>query len=558
MKKKLTNTNRVLLSFFMLLAIPIFEAKALMLGASDNYYHNSEISYYKQFYYKLTGRDENNKDNKKLIDQYLLAAQNYNKNSSNSAKIPQIIHRIWLGNDPLPNRFNFYIETCKLKNPGWQYRLWTNKDVETFDFTTKELLKSAKSYAEQADILRLEILKKYGGFYLDADLECLQNFDDIAYHYNFIVSMDYAKRRLLNGFIAASPGHPLIDATLKKLSNDFVKQESDFFQKTYNGADPLHSFHRLAINRTMMPISDVVIDYISHEKDKNLLVLPLEYCMAPYNFSVIERIKKFFGYYLPASNSQKYNNLAICNHNNQANYSDLILPKFSLSIGKQPGEFIPFLYDLFKSENNYYREFEFIYNKNYPSIVPFQATNIIEEKLHFIALIDNEKLMQWRKYLPNLEVKEWHKDELEALLSKNNLASISNQEEVRLAIASLIVLRDHGGVFVSGQLLPANSNMNELFYKYSLFASLTPINSFSDKLLISTDIIAAKTNQIFISKIIDYLAKQQTLINSKTELSLIMAKIIAENLPLDQRIIIFPGSFFYSGNLSGSFTNPYE
>jgi mannosyltransferase OCH1-like enzyme len=42
-----------------------------------------------------------------------------------------------------------------------------------------DLVNSSQNYAQMADVLRYEILLKYGGVYLDTDFECLRNIDPI-------------------------------------------------------------------------------------------------------------------------------------------------------------------------------------------------------------------------------------------------------------------------------------------------------------------------------------------------------------------------------------------
>lgn len=89
-------------------------------------------------------------------------------------KIPKIIHQIWIGNKENP--YIEYMNSWKEKNPDWEYRLWTNEDLK--DIVNVEQFDNIKEFCGKADIMRYEILYKYGGVYLDADLECIEPLTD--------------------------------------------------------------------------------------------------------------------------------------------------------------------------------------------------------------------------------------------------------------------------------------------------------------------------------------------------------------------------------------------
>jgi mannosyltransferase OCH1-like enzyme len=93
----------------------------------------------------------------------------------------KIIHQIWVGDNPMPVQDRYYTRDMRLKNPTWEYKLWKNDNLpelpeniqKTFDMFGKD-----KQYALQADVLRLFLIKEYGGLYIDVDFEPLNSFDD--------------------------------------------------------------------------------------------------------------------------------------------------------------------------------------------------------------------------------------------------------------------------------------------------------------------------------------------------------------------------------------------
>ena len=67
-----------------------------------------------------------------------------------------------------------------------------------------EILERLRAPVERADILRLEILYRYGGVYVDGDLECLRPLDDVLDGEDF-VGVCHKPGRITNTLIAPSP-----------------------------------------------------------------------------------------------------------------------------------------------------------------------------------------------------------------------------------------------------------------------------------------------------------------------------------------------------------------
>jgi mannosyltransferase OCH1-like enzyme len=129
--------------------------------------------------------------------------------------IPRTIHQIWIGPDPLPEDHGPWIESWKRHHPSWEHRLWTEEDLPE-DPIRPEILERLRAPVERADILRLEILYRHGGVYLDADLECLRPLDDVLGDEDF-VGVCHKPGRITNTAIAAVPKHPLLKRALREV-----------------------------------------------------------------------------------------------------------------------------------------------------------------------------------------------------------------------------------------------------------------------------------------------------------------------------------------------------
>lgn len=120
--------------------------------------------------------------------------------------IPRVFHQIWINrsNPALPEKFSAYRNSWLQRHPGWEYKLW---NLDNLDFVPQrlDLVKSAPSYAQMADVLRYEILHRHGGIYIDTDFECLRSIEPILEGVqNFACSEDGLS--ITNALIGASPG----------------------------------------------------------------------------------------------------------------------------------------------------------------------------------------------------------------------------------------------------------------------------------------------------------------------------------------------------------------
>jgi mannosyltransferase OCH1-like enzyme len=141
--------------------------------------------------------------------------------------LPKKIHQIWLGS-PIPKKYKEWGESWKKLNPEWEYRLWTDEDVYELELPNMELYNSLSNYGAKSDILRYNILNKFGGVYIDTDYECLKSFDSLTY-LSFFTGIGYpAAVELYVGLIGSVPGHPIIKQVadeVNAISKDIVVTE---------------------------------------------------------------------------------------------------------------------------------------------------------------------------------------------------------------------------------------------------------------------------------------------------------------------------------------------
>lgn len=137
--------------------------------------------------------------------------------------IPKIIHQIHLGGSAYTNNMKKWQASWKIKNPTFQYMLWTDHIIRKIPIKNRETLASCSNFSEKSDILRYEILYKYGGVYVDTDMECLREIDTFLKNENFIVCKQIPEEetgdKVCGAFLAAEKKHKLIGKLVEGIRN---------------------------------------------------------------------------------------------------------------------------------------------------------------------------------------------------------------------------------------------------------------------------------------------------------------------------------------------------
>lgn len=144
--------------------------------------------------------------------------------------IPRVFHQIWVGPDPVLDGFEEWQASWARHHPAWELRLWRDENLPT-DLRNPVVYELDRHPVERADILRLELLFRYGGVYLDADLECVKPIDPLIDGLDFF-GMDIKPGRFTNTVIGSVAGHPILDRALSEVT---PQEPGARFDKTKSG-----------------------------------------------------------------------------------------------------------------------------------------------------------------------------------------------------------------------------------------------------------------------------------------------------------------------------------
>jgi mannosyltransferase OCH1-like enzyme len=127
-------------------------------------------------------------------EQFVAFAKNYFRNFRWT--IPHMIHQIWMGG-PIPPQIKEMMETFSVdyikKNPGSQYILWDENKLKKYKMINKDLFDKEDKYDCKSDIARVEILNRFGGFYIDSDTIWLGNKSILSAPSSYGITIAYEK-----------------------------------------------------------------------------------------------------------------------------------------------------------------------------------------------------------------------------------------------------------------------------------------------------------------------------------------------------------------------------
>lgn len=103
--------------------------------------------------------------------------------SSSNPPIPCHIHQTWKTSkwDELPDWVKKSVTSFRDKNPGCNHTLWSDADMNSFIETRYPQLQEAWNAlkpVQRADLFRYAVIHQFGGYYSDADVECMKPIKD--------------------------------------------------------------------------------------------------------------------------------------------------------------------------------------------------------------------------------------------------------------------------------------------------------------------------------------------------------------------------------------------
>lgn len=116
--------------------------------------------------------------------------------------IPKIIHYVWSGTD-YPDYLKHNIETWKKYAPDFEIVQWNEDNWDPNYNSFSKYFYEKNKWGFVSDVTRLDVLERFGGVYLDADVELTQPIDRFL-KYDLVMGMHFTNA-LGTAFIASVP-----------------------------------------------------------------------------------------------------------------------------------------------------------------------------------------------------------------------------------------------------------------------------------------------------------------------------------------------------------------
>lgn len=135
--------------------------------------------------------------------------------------LPKRLGHIWIGPKPAPT---VWMETWPKAHPGWSYTIFGNDTLAGYPFRLRALINEYAwrgAWAGAQDMMRYELLYRYGGFMADADAICLHPVDELLDRPRAYTVYDRPETDRFRGvcpILACEPGNAFVGKVIDELA----------------------------------------------------------------------------------------------------------------------------------------------------------------------------------------------------------------------------------------------------------------------------------------------------------------------------------------------------
>lgn len=154
--------------------------------------------------------------------------------------IPKIIHQIWLqGSEFIPDKYKKNIDSVKKYHPNYKYIIWDEIKILELVKTNNNWIDIYYKFIyihQKIDFAKYIILQKFGGIYIDIDVEIIKSFDSLIKQYdNYDVIISELTINEFESFIATGTSKGYNNGIiLSKKDSIVMKNLIDIIIKEYN------------------------------------------------------------------------------------------------------------------------------------------------------------------------------------------------------------------------------------------------------------------------------------------------------------------------------------
>ena len=151
--------------------------------------------------------------------------------------IPKIIHYCWFGTKEMPSKQKKYIEGWKKLMPDYEFKCWSEKDIDVNSVPFMKEAYEAGKLAFVADYTRVYALVNEGGIYMDTDVKLRSSLEPFRRKHRVFTSYEYNTRRADMELY-----HSLVDEGWNRKDKLILKVPGNGMFSALIGAEPQHPF----------------------------------------------------------------------------------------------------------------------------------------------------------------------------------------------------------------------------------------------------------------------------------------------------------------------------
>ena len=145
----------------------------------------------------------------------------------------KIIHQIWVGDFKIPLREQQLAQNLKELHPDYEYILWREASELPQNIQYwYDIFYENKNYVFCADLLRIWVVYKYGGFYLDIDFDLKRRLDDFFKWESVFFYHNDTDFTIPNNLIASKKESPIM-----KYLVDRIREDCDWYGPSWLGTE---------------------------------------------------------------------------------------------------------------------------------------------------------------------------------------------------------------------------------------------------------------------------------------------------------------------------------
>ena len=163
--------------------------------------------------------------------------------------IPKIIHYCWFGGKSKPELVEKCIASWRKCCPDWEIWEWNESNYDVWGHPYMAAAYEEKKWAFVSDVARLDIISRYGGIYLDTDVEIFAS-DPFAPYLNYDGLFVFETERVIQTgmCMGASEGNALINKLLMPYENTVYSKDTATVNSVMNKPVFLEAFPGLKWN----------------------------------------------------------------------------------------------------------------------------------------------------------------------------------------------------------------------------------------------------------------------------------------------------------------------